>query len=56
MGSLSVSPDGQWIVGGQSGDIYRQHANGDSAPRVLLGGPAIEGRSQLSPDGPALVP
>ena len=46
-----VSPDGQWIVSSYGADIYIQGASGDSAPRVLLGGPAIEGRGTISPDG-----
>ena len=49
--SPDVSPDGQWILGSYAADIYLARAGGDSAPRLLLGGPAAETRAVFSPDG-----
>jgi len=48
---LEFSPDGQWLVGTLGGEVAGKRMTGDTAMVVLAGGPGLQRRPAISPDG-----
>ena len=48
---VGYSPDGRWLIGTRAGDILGFPMTGDPKPVVLVGGPALDRRGTISPDG-----
>jgi serine/threonine-protein kinase len=48
---LEFSPDGQWLVGTLGGEVAGKRLTGDTGMVVLAGGPGLQRRPAISPDG-----